>query len=193
MAATEATIDPRIRRTRVALFEALGALLGSRDFEKITVLDIAERANVNRATFYAHFPDKFALLEAMVALRFEQLLSERHVAYDCESALRAVILSVCDFLASTPRIECERQRQMEPHLESAVIAVVRRILLTGLEQSTAPLHVPREMAATTASWAIYGAAKEWLHTADRSASNDVVDTMTELISPLMHGAQPPAK
>jgi len=70
-----------------------------------------------------------ALLESMVGVRFNELLSERGVAYDggCTSALRAIVLGVCDYLAATPRLECERQRQMEPHLESAVIAIVRRM------------------------------------------------------------------
>jgi AcrR family transcriptional regulator len=59
--------DPRIRRTRQLLQQALGQLLQSRSFEEITVQDIAEAATVNRATFYDHYTDKFALLEALIA------------------------------------------------------------------------------------------------------------------------------
>ena len=58
-------IDPRIRRTRQMLFQAFQDLLAEKTFDLISVQDIAERSTLNRATFYDHFTDKFALLEAM--------------------------------------------------------------------------------------------------------------------------------
>ena len=67
--------DPRVRRTRQLLQQALDKLLQTKDFENISVQDIAEAATVNRATFYDHFADKFALLEYSVAAKL--LLSDR--------------------------------------------------------------------------------------------------------------------
>src|ERR1700737_2854098 len=124
------TVDPRIRRTRQLLQEALAKLLETKEFEKISVQDITDAATVNRATLYDHYADKFALLECMVGSRFQELLTERHVRFDssCSAALKAMVLGVCDFLAGTPR-NCARRGQMEPHTESAVIAVVRRLIL----------------------------------------------------------------
>src|SRR5580698_11676218 len=58
--------DPRVTRTRKLLREALASLLASKNFESISVQDIASEATVNRATFYAHFTDKFALLDSMI-------------------------------------------------------------------------------------------------------------------------------
>src|SRR5476651_1713408 len=112
------TVDPRIKRTRVLLQQALGKLLESKDFDKISVQDIAEGATVNRATFYDHYTDKFALLECMVGTRFGELLEVRGVVFagGCSSALRGIVLGVCDYLAGVPKLECERQLQMEPHL-----------------------------------------------------------------------------
>ena len=66
--------DPRIRRTRNLLQQALSQLLRTRDFDKLSVQEITDAAGLNRATFYAHYPDKFALLECMVASRFHALL-----------------------------------------------------------------------------------------------------------------------
>jgi hypothetical protein len=94
-------------------------------------------------------------------------------------------LGVCDYLAATPRLECERQRQMEPHLESSVIAVVRQLLLDGLSQHAAEGGIPAEMAATTASWAIYGAAKEWVHTPQRCSSEEIVEMVMPLVEPIL--------
>ena len=176
-------LDPRARRTRGALQQALETLLAQKDFEKISVQDIAEAATLNRATFYDHFPDKFALLQSMVDCRFNQLLNERAVVFSgCSSSLRATILGVCDFLTTTPRLDCARQRQLEPHWESAVIAVVRRMILCGLEREE---RTNASMIATTVSWAIYGAAKEWVYTADRMPSEKIVDVIIPLVLPLL--------
>lgn len=59
--------DPRIRRTRRALQHALGSLLHERSFEAIAIKQILARADVARATFYAHFSGKQDLLESAVA------------------------------------------------------------------------------------------------------------------------------
>ena len=54
--------DRRVQRTRQLLREALISLILEWRYETITVQDILDRANVGRSTFYAHFPDKEALL-----------------------------------------------------------------------------------------------------------------------------------
>jgi AcrR family transcriptional regulator len=180
-------VDPRIRRTRQLLQQALAKLMETKEFEKISVQDITEAATLNRATFYDHYGDKFALLECMVAARFEELLAQRGVQFDgtCASALQALVLGVCDYLAGTPGVTCERQRQMEPHLESAVIGVVRRMILEGLKQHPAARGVSPEMIATTVSWAIYGAAKEWVRTPNRCRSDEIVETVVTLVAPIL--------
>jgi AcrR family transcriptional regulator len=180
------TLDPRIRRTRLMLQQALGKLLETKEFENISVQDITEAATLNRATFYDHYADKFALLECMVGSRFHELLAERGVTFDgqCSSALKAMVLGVCDYLAAMPRVDCERQLQMEPHMESAVIAVVRRMILHGLKQHPAENAVSPEIIAATVSWAIYGAAKEWVRTPNRCSSEMIVETIQALVSPI---------
>lgn len=55
-------MDPRIARTRRSLREALFALARERPLDEISVSDIAERAEVNRSTYYQHYSDKDTLL-----------------------------------------------------------------------------------------------------------------------------------
>jgi len=55
-------MDPRIARTRRSLQEALFELARERSLDDITVGDIAERADVNRSSFYQHYADKETLL-----------------------------------------------------------------------------------------------------------------------------------
>jgi AcrR family transcriptional regulator len=176
----EETLDPRIRRTRQLLQQAMEKLLETKDFDKISVQDIADAATVNRVTFYDHYPDKFALLECVVAGRFQNLLTERGIRFDgtCSSALKAIVLCVCDYLA-------DRSRRMEPHLESAIISVIRRMILDGLRQHASQTAIPLEMIATTVSWAIYGAAQEWVRQPDRGSSDEVAWTIVALVAPIL--------
>src|SRR5258707_4872985 len=50
--------DRRVQRTKQTLYHTLIALLAEKAFDKITVQEILERANVGRTTFYAHFQSK---------------------------------------------------------------------------------------------------------------------------------------
>ncbi len=180
-------IDPRIRRTRQLLHQALATLLETREFEKISVHDIAEAATLNRATFYDHYADKFALLNCLVGARFQELLATRGVRFDgtCPSALKAIVLGVCDYLTGIPGLACDKQqRHMEPLMESAVIGVVRSMILEGLKRHPTTGKVSAEMIATTVSWAIYGAALEWVRTPNRPASEEIVETLVALVSPI---------
>ncbi|MFB5265739.1 TetR/AcrR family transcriptional regulator C-terminal domain-containing protein [Paenibacillus enshidis] len=58
-------MDPRIIRTRQLLKDALIDLLQEVDVEKISVNRIAERATINRVTFYLHYRDIPDMLEKM--------------------------------------------------------------------------------------------------------------------------------
>lgn len=65
--------DRRIRRTRRALGAALVQLVLERGFTALTVEDITERADVARATFYAHFRDKEDLFARVTSDLLEEL------------------------------------------------------------------------------------------------------------------------
>lgn len=58
----EGQTDLRVRRTHLFLQEAIIELITEKGFEAITVGDIAERAMINRATFYRHYQDKYDLV-----------------------------------------------------------------------------------------------------------------------------------
>jgi AcrR family transcriptional regulator len=187
------TVDPRIRRTRELLQQALEKLLDTKDLDKISVQEIADAATVNRATFYDHYTDKFALLECLVARRFHELLAKRQVSFDsgCSGALQALVLALCDYLTGKREPpQDEPVRQFEPHMESAIIAVIRRMLLEGARKYRPQNGAAPELIAATVGWAVYGAAKEWVQTPNRGAAEDMAETVTGLLGPILHGGQP---
>ena len=69
--------DPRVIKTRRLLLDSFVVLVRKKDFTSISVKDITDSAQVNRATFYAHFQDKYDILEYMVIDTFMNLISKR--------------------------------------------------------------------------------------------------------------------
>lgn len=59
-------IDRRILKSQEAIKKAFIELLNEKGFDKITIQNISDRANVNRRTVYLHYLDKFDLLDKMI-------------------------------------------------------------------------------------------------------------------------------
>lgn len=78
------TDDRRVRKTKRALSTALAELLTTRPLKDITVQELADKADIHRATFYAHYHDVYELysqLERDVLEEWKQML---HIGYPAD-------------------------------------------------------------------------------------------------------------
>lgn len=94
--------DLRVIRTQRSIYEAFFALLREKNFDEITVQDIADRALINRNTFYLHYQDKRELLEKFCAQRLDHLdvlLVRPQIAEFNEEAIRQIIRKVLEEIA----------------------------------------------------------------------------------------------
>jgi AcrR family transcriptional regulator len=180
------TMDPRILRSRRMLMDALASLLIKKEFEEISVQEIADEATLNRATFYLHYPDKNALLQAMTGVRFRGLLERRAITFtDCNGALRAIALGVCDYLAETTG--CPTQLARIP-LEGSIVPVVEDMFKEGLALHGIPPGVDAALLATTAAWAVFGAARRWFQTPNRIPADEMAARIETMVNPVLFGA-----
>lgn len=67
-------VDRRIKKNQEAIMNALIHLMAEKDFGKITINEIAERADVNRGTIYSHYMDKYHLLDKCIEAHLETLI-----------------------------------------------------------------------------------------------------------------------
>jgi len=156
-------IDPRVKRTRALIRHAFEELLAEQRFKSITIQNIAQRAEINRATFYAHFPDKFVLLQDTIQRAFQQELEKRTLStcHYSDDNLLALIITVCEFIAQSDQhcktIDSEFEMLVETQVKNQIQDLLEHWLsLTGSEISPG-------IAATAAAWAIYGLAVYWKH------------------------------
>ena len=164
--ADQQKIDPRIKRTRQLLRQALMALMMEKSFQAITVQDIASRATVNRVTFYAHFEDKYALLEDTMRTMFQERLrgalpdGSRLTPENLARLIELVAVTVTEFAAHCPPPRGQFDTLMEKQVKDAVYQTLRGWLAERPNGRARP-HPTLDQVATIASWAIYGAAVEW--------------------------------
>lgn len=67
-------MDRRIQKTRQAIIDAFMRLMSEKEFERITINQIAKEANVNRGTVYLHFADKYDLRDQCMEAQIKELL-----------------------------------------------------------------------------------------------------------------------
>jgi len=188
-------MDPRVKRTHQLLQQALLELMQAQRFASITVHDIAERARLNRATFYAHFEDKYHLLDALIREQFQQEVASTLSPGSSweEGSLRALIGVVFDFLR-TGRQWKPTQTELDALFEQIVREELEEVLVSWLKQGPAKGVGQRVSPATMASvmsWAIIGAAAQWSRGARTSSReqmvNQVLIVLTEGVSHLTPG------
>jgi AcrR family transcriptional regulator len=144
--------------------------------ESISIQDITERATINRATFYAHFSDKYALMDAIVREQFQRAIAERlppNPGWNrhCLQVLVRVIFA----LLGESHPECKLGEARFVTLSNQAVQQELAELLRGWIKaaSVARLRpdVHPELIASAISWAIFGLAGEWKHN-ERTLSAD---------------------
>jgi AcrR family transcriptional regulator len=178
----EKSVDLRVRRTRHLLQQAFIELMAEKGFQAITVQDIAKRAMVNRATFYDHFVDKYALLEHSISEWFKQTLHSKapqNFEFSTEN-LEFLILTTCEFLTQLRQHCLPKDQELLPLVQTEITTLIYEVLLSWLKEA-AVRTPPPQLAAMVTSWAIYGAAYYWSQQERREPTQDFVHRTLPMI------------
>jgi AcrR family transcriptional regulator len=160
----------------------------TKSFDEISVQDITEAATVNRATFYDHYTDKFALMEAMVAGGFHELLFKRQLRYEagCPAGLGAIIQATGDYLVQVhSKGDCARQTAFAPLMDAAIVKAIQRLLIEGLQREKRVSSISPELIAASTSAAICAGVKQWFSMPDRPSIKALVAQLQELVLPML--------
>lgn len=135
-------VDRRAMRTRQALHQALIELIGLRDYDEISVMDIAEAANVGRSTFYAHFTDKDDLLRSG-ALYFRDKLLRDHAARHELDGPDGQLLSFSRFMTEHLKQREDLYRAMKRGRAGSIILDAFRLYVCELVRADLTARSPK--------------------------------------------------
>lgn len=179
--------DLRIIRTRKLLSNTLIEMMEKNSLEKISVIDLCNNAMVNRATFYAHFEDKYHLL----AFAFEELKDEIYSSFSG------------DILVSTPREMLRKLTHMalgfvkdnrnhvfnilNNNRNEKVIANIKESLVKSVKyqlgkfKETYPMRVPLTVSAIAFSGALVDLCIWYMDNSDKYTEEEMATFMDNLL------------
>ena len=163
-------MDRRQRKSRERIFHAFTQLLSKKSFNQITVGEIIEKADVGRATFYAHFETKDFLLKELCEELFCHIFdatkegehSHKHI-FSCE-APSSVILHLLQHLQRNDNhiltlLSCENNELFLRYFKQNLKTLIERnpTLFTGKGRGYVPddywiSHVSATFVETVKWW-----------------------------------------
>lgn len=176
--------DPRVLRTRQLIKEAFGTLLQKKGFDAITIKDIAQKAAINRATFYAHYEDKYALLEDIIEQAFNKMFPEQILdaqEFTDEICNKLIIMTYNYILAfyKTCRMDSKSIATLvDEKIRNMLKQMLESIFLKGDTFRTKDNLNIKMISAMTCS-AIYGGAYSWF----KDGENDRTDLLVDIVRP----------
>lgn len=162
-------MDPRIARTRTLLRDALLSLARERDLDEISIADIADRATINRSTFYQHYADKDTLLadalDEQVRLAGADLTDLATIELSDDPP--EVLVRYAEHLAENAALY---RRALGEHGSPVATARLRRrittIAITGIclhtDDDDSSIGLPVEIAAASITGSLIGVLTAWL-------------------------------
>lgn len=179
--------DRRVEKTKHALFEALVELMIDKGYEAITVADIADRANVGRSTFYAHYADKEDLLqESLQGLRHHLTSATPPRQYDSTPVHPALAFSLPMLLhvREVRELFCALAGKQQ----GAPVQVQLHVMLTDLVRETLeaePIATvkPAALLAEAIVGAFLSVAVWWMNGHDELSAEEVDCAFRALITP----------
>jgi AcrR family transcriptional regulator len=187
MATPSKNIDRRAGRTRQLLRQAFIEVAQEKGLMAVSIQEIAERANVSRGTFYAHYADKYALIEALVREEFQQAVNTKFPLTSVwnRKTLYLLIQTVLEYFKNVYQRH-SLSHDLAPIIERATHEELYALILAWLKQSRNKeirSRVPIETIAQIMSWAIFGAAIQWSQETTTISSeqmaHDVLLALTE--------------
>jgi len=158
------TMDPRVVRTRAQLQATLLELARAGGLESVTIGEIADRAGVNRSTFYQHYADK----ETLLADALDSVVGEVVVAAGGETDERGIPVELTAYLTHV-HDHAEIYREILGYRGSTVVmarlrARLEAIVVASLGAAPGDPYpgVPVDVVAAGLSGAAMGVVAAWL-------------------------------
>ena len=180
--------DARIIKSKAAIQTAFIELLEEKGFQKISASEIIQRADINRSTFYAHYNDKFDLMNSIENELFFQLhqiaeqapldaLASNQID---NSPVASHILRVLTFFTDNNRIlTLLTSENGDP---TFIVKLQNHIMTTSLEKHMdVILPVPVNYASAAVLGMLSGLLVEWIKGGYKETPEEFIDIILKII------------
>ncbi len=181
--ATTPKMDRRVQRTQQLLKQAFVEVVCEKGFTAMSIQDVTDRANINRGTFYAHFPDKYALLKTVLYEDMQHAVIDSlpPVSQWSRNTLQLLIQTVLDYFDSRYG-QCRLSESTAPLFQWAARERLAELLLEWLRLNGAIRpQVPLETIADMMSWTIFGAVVQRCQSATTISSDEMAQTLLQVM------------
>lgn len=178
MATTPKGTDRRVQRTRDIIRQAFVDVIREKGLAGASVREITERANISRGTFYAHYADKYALIETFAREEFQKRMDALPIQTLSRQSLPVLIEAVLHYFQALYQ-DHRLAPDLAPLLERVIHEELHAYLLHHLQPAA-----DAETQAWLLSWAIFGAALQWSATPSKvpaaQQAQEVLGALTHL-------------
>ena len=123
-------MDLRIKKTKRAIRSAFYELIKEKPLEKITVREIAERAEINKTTFYAHYETVYDLVDQLEQEAVAEVISQLNTVQGLLSSPRTFVREMYALLSKnqlcTEFFSAPAMAQFTAHLHNAILEKVQQ-------------------------------------------------------------------
>ncbi|MEC1262593.1 TetR/AcrR family transcriptional regulator [Bacillus swezeyi] len=181
------SVDRRIKRTSKCLRNAFVQLLKEKDVHSITVQEIADRADLTRATFYLHYKNK----QDFILRSMEDMLNDliEHVKPVFSKADRVYpppsFLSLFEFIYEHAEyFEVMLSDRGLPQFRSYLLKIVQKRvygeLISSIEESEEQLMIPKDLLIHYITSANIGVISSWLESGMKFSPVYMAEQLTRL-------------
>ncbi len=177
-------IDPRVIRTKQLLVEAFLNVSQEKEMTQITVKNITDRATVNRATFYAHFNDKYEILDYSLSMTILKDIKETLSISETLNGqiISKLFVSIAYYLENVQNA-CKLNRETFCNHAHKCINNELEAIFTLMLQHKYPEHDSSiiENSASFLAAGLCGLARHWLDTSELSAEQFIDQNLPFLL------------
>jgi len=176
-------MDRRIQKSKKAIIDSLTQLMSEKDFDKITINEIADRANVNRGTVYLHYVDKFDLLnhciETHLTKLFETCIGNRDIEYPSS---KKAMLSIFEHLEQHAFFYSNMlTNKAIPTFRNRLFSMIQKIIEEQVDKKGINKELKKEVLVQYVASATVGVMEWWITHSMPYSSKDMVEQLWLLL------------
>lgn len=135
-------MNRRSMKTKREILKAVHILMDEKSFDDITVVDIVNRADISRGTFYLHYEDKYIMLGALeeqliqvISGKLDAILIETNDLVEMITARKTVMLEVLKELkAEQQTLEVLMRTPAKERIQYRIQAIMEQIFKFTYDQ-----------------------------------------------------------